>query len=139
MGNRYRKPESLRIVLEGGDWLEVKKHLTAGESRHAQAKVLKPTSPGETPIFDLEHLGIAQAVAYLLDWNITDESDRPVRIADQPYDVVAAALKNQSPESLREILAAIEAHDTAMVAERNHEKKVPAGATVPDPTSTSVG
>jgi hypothetical protein len=140
MGSRYRKQEELRLELTGGDWLLVKKHLTAGEERDAQAKVIKAGSfkQGERPELDLEHLGIAQAVSYLLDWSLTDAEDKPIRIRDQSYAFVFAALRNQTPESLREILDAIQAHDGAMTAEREHEKKGPVGASASDPTSTSV-
>ena len=140
MSNRYRKQEDHRIELSEGDWLLVRKHLTAGEERDAQAKVIKAGTfrPGEKPELDLEHLGIAQAVSYLIDWSITDADDKPIRIRDQGYDFVAAALKNQTPESLREILEAIQAHDAAMTAERDHQKKAPTGEPVPSPTSTSV-
>jgi hypothetical protein len=140
MGSRYRKQEEIRLELGGGDWLLVRKHLTAGEERDAQARVIKAASfkAGEKPEIDLEHLGIAQAVSYLLDWSITDADDKPIRIRDQPYAFVAAALRNQTPESLREILEAIQAHDGAMTAEREHEKKDRDGKSGRAPTSTSV-
>jgi hypothetical protein len=140
MGSRYRKQEEIRLELSGGDWLLVRKHLTAGEERDAQARVIKAASfkAGEKPEIDLEHLGIAQAVSYLLDWSITDADDKPIRIRDQPYAFVAAALRNQTPESLREILEAIQAHDGAMTAEREHEKKDRDGKSGRAPTSTSV-
>jgi len=129
MGSRYRKQEEMRVTLSGGDWLLVRKHLTAGEERDAQARVIRASTfrAGEKPELDLEHIGIAQAVSYLIDWSITDADDRPIGIRDQSYAFVAAALRNQTPESLREILDAIQAHDAAMTAEREHEKKDPAG------------
>jgi hypothetical protein len=140
MGSRYRKQEEMRLELSGGDWLLVRKHLTAGEERDAQARVIKAGTikQGEKPEIDLEHLGIAQAVSYLIDWSITDADDKPIRIRDQSYAFVAAALRNQTPESLREILEAIQAHDGAMTAEREREKKPPAGENGFAPTSTSV-
>jgi len=129
MGSRYRKQEEMRVTLSGGDWLLVRKHLTAGEERDAQARVIRASTfrAGEKPELDLEHIGIAQAVSYLIDWSITDADDRPIGIRDQSYAFVAAALRNQTPESLREILDAIQAHDAAMTAEREHEKKDLAG------------
>ena len=141
MGSRYRKQEEMRLELSEGDWLLVRKHLTAGEERDAQAKVIKAGSfkSGEKPELDLEHLGIAQAVSYMIDWSITDADDKPIRIRDQPYPFVFSALRNQTPESLREILDAIQAHDGAMTAEREHQKKLPAGASASAPTSTSAG
>jgi len=141
MGSRYRRQEEHRIDISDGDWLLVRKHLTAGEERDAQARVIKSGSfkQGEKPELDLEHLGIAQAVSYLIDWSITDADDKPIRIRDQSYAFVAAALRNQTPESLREILDAIQAHDGAMTAEREIQKKDRAGATAPSLTSTSAG
>ena len=129
MGSRYRKPEEMRIELTGGDWLLVRKHLTAGEERDAHARVIKAGTmrTGERPELDLEHLGIAQAVSYLIDWSITDIDDKPIRIRDQPYAFIAAALRDQTPESLREILEAIQAHDSAMTEARAEEKKRQAG------------
>jgi hypothetical protein len=85
-------------------------------------------TPGGRPELDLEQLGIAQAVVYLLDWSITDADDRPIGIRDQAYEFVAAALRAQTPESLREILDAIQAHDAAMTEARAQEKKPQAGA-----------
>ena len=140
MGSRYRKQESVRLELGGGDWLLVRKHLTAGEARHADAKVFKAATikQGERPEIDLEQVGIADAVAYLLDWSITDADDKPIVIRDQSADFIEGALLAQTPESLLEIIQAIKAHEGAMIAERAHEKKVQAGETAPDPTSTSV-
>ena len=139
MGSRYRKQEEVRLALTGGDWLLVRKHLTAGEERDAHARIIKAGTftPGTPPVLDLEHLGSAQAVSYLIDWSITDADDKPIRIRDQPYAFVAAALRNQTPESLREILEAIQGHDAAMTAAREQEKKLPAGVSAPAPTSTS--
>jgi len=133
MGSRYRKQEEVRLELTGGDWLLVRKHLTAGEERDAHAKVIKAGTmrSGEKPELDLEHLGIAQAVSYLIDWSITDADDKPIRIRDASYPFVAAALRNQTPESLREILDAIQAHDSAMTEARAEEKKAPAGVSAP--------
>ena len=141
MGSRYRKQEEMRLELSGGDWLLVRKHLTAGEERDAQARVIRAGTfkPGEKPELDLEHLGIAQAVSYLIDWSITDADDRPIHIRDQAYAFVFAALRNQTPESLREILEAIQAHDAAMTAERELQKKDRAGTIARSPTSTSAG
>jgi hypothetical protein len=140
MGSRYRKQESTRLMLEGGDWLLVRKHLTAGEARHADAKLFRAhtVKGGEKPEIDLEQIGVTEAVAYLLDWSITDADDHPIVIRDQSPDFIESALLAQTPESLNEIIAAIKRHDVAMIAERAQEKKVPAGEPAPDPTSTSV-
>lgn len=138
MGSFYRKQEEMRLELAGGQWLLVKKHLTFGEVRDSQVRVIKGYRRDGSPDPDYKQLGIAQAVTYLLDWSITDVNDNPIRIRDASYDVVAAALQNMTPEGCNLILDAISAHDGAMSAEREHEKKDRAGNSAPDPTSTSV-
>jgi hypothetical protein len=140
MSHYYRKQEEVRLEIPDGQWLLVRKHLTAGEERASQAKVVKggTLKPNEKPDLDFEELGIAQAVTYLLDWSITDADDKPIVIRDKPYGFVAAALRNMTTDGCRAILETIAAHDAAMAAEREHEKKDPAGASVPSPTSTSV-
>jgi hypothetical protein len=138
MGSRYRKQEEMRLTLDGGDWLLVRKHLTAGEQREGFSRILTYRLGERLPEVHSKHLGLAMVVAYLIDWSITDADDKPIAIRDQPYEFVAAALEAQLPESFNEILAAVQAHDAAMVAAREQEKKVQAGASAPDPTSTSV-
>lgn len=139
MGSRYRKQEQMRLELSAGDWLLVRKHLTAGEARDSFAKTIKAGFKfGQKPEVDTDHVGIALAVAYLLDWSITDADDKPVVIRDQSYDFVASALRNQTMESLQEIINAVEAHDAAMLAERELEKKGPDGVSGRSPTSISV-
>jgi hypothetical protein len=140
MSRWYLKPEEVRLELDGGDWLLVKKHLTAGETRHLQARAIKAGSmkAGTQPELDLKNLATAQAVEYLLDWSITDVNDNPIRIRDQSDDVIASALDDMAPEGCKVILEAIQAHDAAMERERDHQKKVRDGATEPSPTFTSV-
>jgi len=138
MGSRYRHPEEVRLELEGGDWLLVKKHLTAGETRDGQIKIIKSlATQGRPAEFNLEHLGIAQAIFYLLDWNLTDADDRPIVIRDKSYEVVFDALRNQTPESQAEILEAIQAHDAKMTAEREEQKKMSTGGPSPSLTFKS--
>ena len=74
-----------------------------------------------------------------MDWSILDVNGNPIVLRGQPVDFIIAALQNQTPESAAEILEAIQVHDAAMKAEREREKKRPAGASVPSPTSTSAG
>jgi len=140
MGSRFRKQEAIRLELDGGDWLLVRKHLTAGEEREAHARLLVGGSftPGEQPKMDPRQLGIAQAISYLIDWNITDVDDKPISIRDKPYAFLFATLENMTTESLREIIDAIQAHEAAMIAEREHQKKTD-GSSAPDPISTSAG
>jgi len=141
MGSRFRKPQEHRLELDGGDWLLVKKYLTAGDERDLYARMYVDGSitPGEKLRLDPVKVGLSQILAYLLDWSITDADDQPIRIRDQSPDFLIAALNDMDGDSFREILSAIQAHDGAMTAEREHEKKTRAGGTASSLTSTSVG
>lgn len=135
--SRYRKPEQHRIEISQGDWLLVRKHLTAGEERDAQTHLLKSVRAGEKPEMDWKQIGVSMIVSYLLDWSIKDVNEQPIPVRDEPYEKVAAALLNLPNEDLEEIRQAVEAHDVAMRLEREHQKKASDGASVPSPTSAS--
>jgi len=134
MSSRMRRPETVRLEISRGDWLIVKKHLTAGESRGMLGNMLRLGARLSDTAVDPTKVGLSRIVAYLLDWSITDADDKPVVIREQPFDVVAAAVDNLEPEAFAEILAVIEAHETAMEEER---QKNPHGESAPSAISPS--
>ena len=139
MGSFYRRAEEVRLEISEGNWLLVRKHLTAGEERKAGERIIKVGTfkPGAPPDLDMEQVGLAEAYAYLIDWSITDVDDRPVPIRGKPYEFVASALKDMDPEGCKEILVAIDKHDRAMRELRDQEKKRPVGVSGPSLISTS--
>jgi hypothetical protein len=134
MSSRYRKPETVLLNISRGDWLLVKKHLTAGEQRQIFRRML--TANGGTAIEPV-NVGLSKMIGYLLDWSITDADDQPVVIRDQDDDAKAAALDGLPPEDFKEILTAIEAHEDAMEALREQEKNDRDGAKASSPISPS--
>src|SRR5687768_15086196 len=100
MASRRRRPETATLHLSRGDWLLVKKHLTAGEQR-AIFKRMMLFADG-TPQIDPVQVGLSKVIGYLIDWSITDADDRPAVIRDQPEDVVAAALDALDTDSYTE-------------------------------------
>ena len=136
--SRFVRPETVKLDLTDGDWLLVKRRLTAGEERHAFARILKSTAYGEPMALDFEKTGLAKIVAYLLDWSLADDSGVVV-IRDQPAHVVEAALLALDPSSFHEIHHAINAHEAAQLAALDAEKKTTAGDSRLFLTSTSAG
>jgi hypothetical protein len=134
MSSRMRRPETVTLHITRGDWLLVKKHLTAGEQRQMFKRML--TAKDGTAVEPIS-VGLSKMVAYLLDWSITDADDKPVVIRDQPDEVIASALDNLDVDSFREIRQAIEAHDEAMDAAREAEKNDQAGESTSSPISSS--
>jgi hypothetical protein len=138
MPSRLRPPEEVRIDLADGDWILVKKHLTFGEQRQAQTRLIKSLTPGAKLELDPTEVGVSLAWAYLLDWSVLDSAGKPIIIRDQPESVLRAALFGQDPELGQAIVDAITTHDAAMRELRETEKKDRAGATASSATSVSV-
>lgn len=124
MSKRMRRPETATLEISQGDWLLVKKHLTAGEQRQMFALMMR--ADGEA--IDRVKVGLAKILTYLLDWSIEDADGKRVVILDQPVSAVEGALNALDPDSYREILTAIEAHEEAMEQAREAEKNAPATA-----------
>ena len=70
--SRFLKPELVRIDLTLGDWILIKKRLTAGEQRRVFARMVKTMKAGEGIEIDPERAGLSNLVEYLVDWSFTD-------------------------------------------------------------------
>lgn len=126
MAVRIRRPETVKVDISDGDWLLLKKHLTAGEQRSMFNHMAQVVN-GEEHFRKLEYVP-ALIATYLLDWSIQDPDGKPVVVADQPYEVIVSALDSLDPESFREIHAAVEKHQAATEKALAAEKNVLTGA-----------
>jgi hypothetical protein len=126
MYSRIRHPETLRIDLTGGDWIIVKKFLTAGEARRIFARMIRRGDHGDQ--VDTLQVGLAKMCVYLVDWSITDADGQPVIIRGMDEDVIASILDSLDMDAFAEIHQAVEKHETAMDAIREEEKKILAGS-----------
>ena len=124
--SRFLKPEVVRINLTGGDWITIKRQLTAGEQRRVFARSAKPVKAGEPIAIDLELAGVSNLVEYLIDWSFTDHAGQPVPIRDMPAEYVIATLNSLDGDSFSEIQKAISDHEEALA----QEKKAPVTASV---------
>ena len=131
MSSRIRRPETVRIPLTRGDWILVKKYLTAGETRRVFRRMIRKGATGDE--IDSLQVGLSKMVVYLVDWSITDADDQPVIIRGQSEDMIADVLEMLDVESFAEVLKAIEVHERTMELEREDEKKTD-GSSKLDPT-----
>ena len=117
--NRFVKPDTVTLPISDGDWVEVKRRLTAGEYRE---RLAREYALGDDNRFraDLRQQGIAMIAAYVVEWSLTDDGKAVPFTED--------ALKSVDIDTFREILKAVEAHDEADEAARSAEKNAPAGA-----------
>jgi hypothetical protein len=121
--SRFVRPEAVKIDLTAGDWLLVKRRLTAGEERQAFTRTLRPTAFNQPMALDFEQIGLAKIGAYLLDWSLVDDTGAVVPVRDQPPAAVESALLALDPSSFTEIHAAINAHEAAQLEQLEAEKK----------------
>jgi len=119
--SRFVKPDVVRLNLTGGDYIVVKRQLTAGEQRRVFAKTAKTVKAGQPIEIDLEKAGISNLVEYLVDWSFTDQDGKPVPIKDMPSEYVVDVLNSLDADSFQEITDAINAHERAV----DEEKKTP--------------
>jgi hypothetical protein len=132
MSIRYRNPETETLQISRGDWLLVKKHLTAGEQKRMFRRMIDPGG-GIDPV----NVGTSKLVTYVLDWSIDDASGKRVPLLDQDDTAKAAAFDNLPSDDFREILNAVEAHEAKMDAERSAEKNSLDGVSTSSPISPS--
>lgn len=118
-----REAETELLQLQGGDWLLVKKHLTAGETRRIYTRMIKVCRPGEPLELDPALVGLTQMGAYLVDWSITDPQNKVIPIKDRSPETITKILEDLPPDVFEDIRKAIDAHDAAMEAARAEEKK----------------
>lgn len=120
MGSWFVKPETVRLSLPEGQWIEIRKRLNVGESRKAVTSFVGKYNPDGSRTPNLETLGMGNVLAYLLAWSLRDDDDRPV-----PVDL--DSLKNLALDKYVLIETAIEEHVAAVDTEdQDREKKVPA-------------
>jgi len=127
MSIRVRRPETVTLNISQGDWLVVKKHLTAGEQRRMFGRLLLPAKAGEQPLINPDMIGLTTVLEYLLDWSLQDADGKPIVVRDQSLDVVLAAVRNIDADAYVEVQRAIETHDSTMTLERSAEKNAQAG------------
>lgn len=141
MGCRVVRPKEVTLSISDGDWLRVKKRLTAGEAREQFARILQNAPAGVLPTLDSMQVGLSRILAYLLDWSLIDEKGNvlPLRNAkgELSEDIMTASLNSIDPESFSEIQKAIADHEAAMDAEREQEKNAKAAESSMSQTSLS--
>jgi hypothetical protein len=144
--DRFVKPESIRLPLPDGDWIQVKVRLNAGEYRAFIMQSSKATTApcpscgfqSDDLVFDALKYPVELAAAYLLDWSFT-MNGQVVPIAQQSGEVIRSALDNLEPEDFKLVWQAIEAHKDRQDLARAQEKKRQASATSSAPTLLSPG
>lgn len=134
MDSRVVSPDTDTLPISNGDWLRVKRRLNSGENKRMIKRGTINTPDG--PQVDMVEAGTAKVLAFLLDWSLKDPAGQVIPIFGPGAIPLEAAIDSIDPDSYTEILRAIEAHETAMQAERDAQKKILSGGTTSSPPST---
>lgn len=127
---RIVRPNSMRLPISDGDYIDVKKELNAGESRQVYAGMVKEQKFGEAPTADPARVGLTKMLQYLLGWSLVDLKDEPLELSE-------AALLSLDLPTYNEINAAIDTHAEKVEADREARKNSQATESASSPTSIS--
>ena len=119
---RFVSPDIVRLTLSDGDWIDIKKVLNTGEQRSMLAKTYQSVPGVDGLKLDINQVGLARVMAYLIGWSFCDAAGNGVPLSE-------SAVQNLEPDSFKEIMDAIDAHAEAQEKERTARKNAPAGET----------
>lgn len=107
----FVQPATVDLDLGDGYTVTVKRELTVGESMAVQQSLVKSVRANGTVEPDLAAIWKANTVAYIVDWNLTDDHGKLV-----PFSV--AAVDSLAKPAWDRIEAAVKAHIEAQEASR---------------------
>lgn len=113
--NRFVTPDTVRIELSDGDWIEIKERLTYGEQqRLAGGALTRVRGAGDNAAIDLdfERYTLLRMLTWLVDWSFVGANGKPVRVS-------MSSIAALDPDTAAEIDAAITAHIEALGAAKN--------------------
>jgi len=124
---RVVRPGTVRLPLSGGDWVEVKRELNAGE------------------YFDMlvaqsERQPFAKILTYVVHWSLVGEHDVAVPWApDLPDAERRDTLRSLDKGTIRELIAAVDRHEREEEAALDAKKNDPTADAASNPIFASVG
>lgn len=114
--NRFVTPDTKRLDLSDGDWIEVKTRLSWGDILLIQSSSVTGANFGTNEVgMDLRRAKMTRFMVWLTDWSFRDAAGKPVKLS---LDAIAE-LESGTAE---EIDVALTAHVEALEAEKNAVK-----------------
>lgn len=115
---RFVSPNTVRLELSEGDWLEVKEQLTYGERQELLLRDVQMTAAftDERDIkVDMQLINIRDMAMWIVDWSFEDANGKRVPVSIE-------SIKALSEDAAEEVEAALMAHKEAQ------EKNAPTSA-----------
>jgi hypothetical protein len=101
----------------GGDWVEVKAELSAGEAREAFTDMISEATAGEAWKLDPRRVGISKLLQYLVSWSFLMDPD-----GDEVAPLNEDSLRLMDIETFNELVALVDWHDEQAAAKREARK-----------------
>ena len=120
--NRFVLPETVRLELSDGDWIEAKKRLTYGEQQRLAGGALRPKLiDGEIDIsLDLETHSILRLSTWIIDWSFCDGKGKQVEVSGD-------AIASLDPDTVDEIEAVLTTHIRSLEEEKKRRRLAETG------------
>jgi hypothetical protein len=106
----FVEPAVVRVALAEGEWLDLKRELTVGESMAVQQRLIKTVRTDGRVEPDLKEVWKANICAYIVGWSLT-RNGSPVPFS---FDAVDNLSKSAWERISQVVTAHIEAGDAAM-------------------------
>jgi len=128
MSDDFDDPESVRLPLTDGKYVDIKKRLNHGETEDLFARI-SPYGVG----VNRREVRTAKIAAYLLAWNFTKKGQPIAMSPDLPENERTDTIRNLTSARAVEVHKAIEAHEAALEKSDADRKKTTATpGTTPD-------
>ena len=112
---RFVQPDSVRIDLSDGDWIEVKTELNAGEERRIFSGLVKRMDASGKTELDPSHVGKTKLLEYIVAWSFVDANGKSVKFDE-------SALDNLNTDTYAELVKAVNQHEERSDAAREEKK-----------------
>jgi hypothetical protein len=129
---RFVPGDVVRLPLSGGEWIDVKKELNAGEARRIFSALVKEMLAGKPTKLDPEKVGLTKVVEYVVGWSLLNADGRPEPVSE-------SAIDGLDVDTYNDIVNAVDAHDAACEAVRVARKNGQGGEMASAATSPSPG
>jgi hypothetical protein len=106
----FVEPAVVRVALAEGEWLDLKRELTVGESMAVQQRLIKTVRTDGRVEPDLKEVWKANICAYIVGWSLT-RNGSPVPFS---FDAVDNLSKSAWERISQVVTAHIDAGDAAM-------------------------
>lgn len=114
MGNYFVQPDTRRLELSDGAWIEVKTELSFGEQQRLAGRIMRSKDGNIGTAW--EEYRIQGMVAWITDWSLTD-------MEGQIVGVSRAAIENLRQPIADEIDEVLQEHIAEVTARLDEEKK----------------